>query len=55
MKFLEVLKAATTKIWHFLTFTIKVGLIGIFVLLALAILMPENAMRVIEIIKGLIP
>ena len=55
MKFLGALTAAIAKIWNFLTFILKAGIIGAIVLVALAITMPENAIKVIEILKGLIP
>lgn len=44
---------AIAAIWQFTTFIIKVALLSAIALTVLAIIMPENAMKVIEIMKGL--
>lgn len=46
---LEAIKA----IWRLISFTIKVCLLAAVVVLVLSVIMPDNAIKVVEIIKGL--
>jgi hypothetical protein len=40
-------------LWQFITFMVKVCLLTAVVVLILSIIMPDNALKVVEIIKGL--
>lgn len=44
---------AISAIWQFTTFIIKVTVLSVIVLTILAIIMPDNAFKLIEIMKGL--
>ena len=51
---LATLLKAIGKLWKFATNTITICLIASIVLFGLSILMPDNALKAVEIIKGLI-
>lgn len=53
MKFLTALGEASKRLVNFITFAIKVGYIAAIVIVILAILMPDNVIKAIEILRGL--
>lgn len=54
MKFIEILAKGIGKIWNFCTSTITIALLSVVVLFVLTVIMPENMLNAIEIVKGLI-
>lgn len=55
MKVFEIIGKVIVAIWKFVTMLIQISLIATFAIVILTILMPENAMKAIEIVNGLIP
>jgi hypothetical protein len=55
MKVLGIIGKVIVAIWNFLTVLTKISLIATFAILILTILMPDNASKAIEIVKGFIP
>ena len=54
MKFFEVITRAVSKVWRFISTVCTIGLVAVFVLLAIALIMPDNLVKVIEIFKGIL-
>ena len=50
---MKYIAGAITALWRFITFTVKVCLLTAVVVLILSVIMPDNALKVVEIIKGL--
>lgn len=53
MKVLAAIGRAIVKLWRFCSGTIKICVGMAFILLVLAIIMPDNVLKVIEIIRGI--
>ena len=54
MKFFEVMAKAVNKIWNFTSTMLMICSISAFALFGIAMFMPDNAVKVIEMIKGLL-
>lgn len=50
---MKYIAQAITALWRFISFLVKVSLIAAIVILILSVIMPDNALKVVEIIKGL--
>jgi hypothetical protein len=55
MKVLGFIGKVLVGIWQLIELLIKVGIIAVVVIVILTILMPENAIKALEILRGLIP
>ena len=51
--FLKVMVNAVSKLWSFMTKTLGIVFIAAFTLLILAIAMPDNVIKVIDIVRNL--
>jgi predicted MFS family arabinose efflux permease len=54
MKFFSIIGKAIAKAWGFCTTIFKICLIASIVMFILTIFMPDNVMKAIEIVRGLI-
>lgn len=54
MKFLELVTKGIGKVWRFVTSIVMVCLISAVVLFCIAVFMPDNVLKAIEIIKGIV-
>jgi ABC-type phosphate transport system auxiliary subunit len=54
MKIVEMIAKAINKVWNFISLIAIIGLISAVVLFGISVFMPDNVVKVIEIIKGLL-
>ena len=53
MAFFKVMCSAISKLWSFVTKSICIAFLAVFTVLILAIAMPDNVIKVIDIVKNL--
>lgn len=55
MKFFELIAKGIGKVWDFCTRTITIVVLAVVVLFILTVIMPDNMLNAIELVKNLIP
>lgn len=55
MKLIEIIASAIGKIWSLCSIILVIALLAGIIIFGLTVFMPDNVLRAIDIIKGLIP